>query len=105
MRVFYTNTAGATFFQGTSHTFVFRKDYIEIVWNFGKSSYGVTNLFFFDKDEATLCCNWGSFFNRVLHHEDPNKLFSMLKKPCPLVVGLFTNVYSQKESRINVQVL
>ena len=38
MRPFIQTTAGATFFLGIPHTLMFRKDYVEIIFNGATSS-------------------------------------------------------------------
>ena len=82
MRPFIQPTAGATFFLGISHTLMFRKDYVEIIF--------MVNFVLNGKDDLLLLTDWGDFFKRISNHEDPDKLMRMLRKPCPLVVDLMT---------------
>ena len=90
MRNFITNTAGVTFFQDENLSFVVRKDYIEYVFKLGKGLYGVINLIISAPQQVSLFCAWGNFFDRVNNHQDINKLFNMLKKPCPTLIDLYT---------------
>ena len=90
MRPFIQPTAGATFFLGISHTLMFRKDYVEIIFKLENGFYGVVNFVLNGKDNLLLLTDWGDFFKRISNHEDPDKLMRMLRKPCPLVVDLMT---------------
>lgn len=90
MRNFLSNTAGATFFQGENISFIVRKEYIEYVVKLSKGTYGIVNLIASGPQQVSLFCSWGSFFDRVNHHQDTNQLFKMLGKQCPTVIDLFT---------------
>ena len=105
MRPFIQPTAGATFFLGISHTLMFRKDYVEIIFKLENGFYGVVNFVLNGKDDLLLLTDWGDFFKRISNHEDPDKLMRMLRKPCPLVVDLMTGKsgYSLVRSRGNNQ--
>ncbi len=100
MRPFIQTTAGATFFLGISHTLMFRKDYVEIIFKLENGFYGVVNFVLNGKDDLLLLTDWGDFFKRISNHEDPDKLMRMLRKPCPLVVDLMTGKsgYSLEEA-------
>ena len=90
MRPFIQKTAGATFFLGISHTLMFRKDYVEIIFKLENGFYGVVNFVLNGKDDLLLLTDWGDFFRRISNHEDPDKLMRMLKNSCPTVVDVMT---------------
>lgn len=90
MRNFLSNTAGATFFQGETRTIIIRKDYIEYVIKLNKGTFGIINLIVTGPKQVSLFCSWGNYFDRVHNHEDPDKLFKMVEKQCPMVIDLFT---------------
>ena len=62
MRPFIQTTAGATFFLGISHTLMFRKDYVEIIFKLENGFYGVVNFVLNGKDDLLLLTDWGDFF-------------------------------------------
>ena len=88
MRPFIQTTAGATFFLGISHTLMFRKDYVEIIFKLENGFYGVVNFVLNGKDDLLLLTDWCDFFKRLSNHEDPDNLMAMLRQPCPLLVEL-----------------
>ena len=86
MRPFIQPTAGATFFLGISHTLMFRKDYVEIIFKLENGFYGVVNFVLNGKDDLLLLTDWGDFFKCISNHEDPDKLPNRGQGPGP--VGL-----------------
>ena len=90
MRNFITTRAGASFYAGENYTFVVRQNHLELVIKVRKNLYGVIGILLTGPNTVSLTCGWGHFFNRVYDHKEPEKLLSMLQKPCPTVYSLFT---------------
>ncbi len=93
MKPYFTKTAGATFFLGSSRTLVYHKDDVEIIYKTKTSSgttfYAHVYLMLAGEKSVTLYVDWGDYFLHLGSIKDKEHFFSLMKRPCPTFVQIW----------------